>query len=399
MNHSRKAPFTRSPLAFSHAPIHVLASTLQDFLHFPDPYPLYAVMAALVANIAAGRPVWLLLVGPPSCGKTELLSSLLGLPNVIPGGSITGPGALLSGSRKRERTASSTGGLLREIGLRGALVIKEFTSILSLPGDTLRQILAAFREVYDGQYTRSVGTDGGSDLHWAGKAAILTGSTEAIDHHHQLVADMGERFVFYRYESSDGWSEAYKALSVDDPEQLSPILQAHVSAFFNDLDLSWEDPPVLPELDPRDRQRIIAFSQFAARGRSAVIRDDYSHEVIQASSGEYPVRLALALSQLLRALRFIGVDDADSWRIVRKLAFDSLPGPRRLTLLALLSGQRHTPAIAAQVRVSQSTVRRALEELSIHSLVTKQAEATWEVSDWAKDRLSEALNGTGIQRE
>jgi len=46
-----------------------------------------------------------------------------------------------------------------------------------------------------------------------------------MDHHTALANDMGERFIFYRYEASDGWSETYKALSVPDTDRLSPQLQ------------------------------------------------------------------------------------------------------------------------------------------------------------------------------
>lgn len=396
--HSRtKVSFTDNPIAFPLSPIHRLASRLQDYLHFPDPYPLYVLIGSLVANYAEGRPVWLMMIGPPSCGKSELLNSLLSLPGIKEGGSITGVGALLSGSKKRDRNSSSTGGLLREIGERGALVIKEFTSILSLPSETMRSVMAAFREVYDGRYTRSVGSDGGNDQQWIGKMAVLTGCTESIDHHHQLIADMGERFVFYRYEHSDGWSETYKALSVSNSEQLSNNLQALIVQFADEIGLDWSCPPILPELDSHDKQRLIAFSQFSSQGRSAVIRDSYTKEVIQASIGEYPIRMALALSQLLRSLRYIGVDDNDAWRIVRKTAFDSLPGSRRMTLLALLNGQTATSTIAAHARVSQTTARRSLEELEIHNVVNRLDTAQWRISEWAHDRLKEACNGTGLK--
>jgi hypothetical protein len=393
---TRKVPFSNSPLAHPLSPIHRLASSLQDYLHFPDPYPLYALIAALVGNYAEGRPIWLMLVGPPSCGKSELLNSLLGLPRIVEGGSITGPAALLSGSGKRDRAKDATGGLLRQVGERGALVIKEFTSILSLPHESMRQTLAAFREIYDGRWTRTVGTDGARSLHWQGKLALLTGCTESIDHHHALTSDMGERFMFFRYDSSDGWGETYKALTVAHPEQLSALLQGCINRFADECGLDWDAPPELPELDTHDRARLIAFSQFSSHGRSAVIRDPYSREIVQASTGEYPIRLALALGQMLRSLRFIGVDEPDCWRIVRKLAFDSIPGSRRLALMALLSGKQSTGTIAEYLRVSQSTVRRSLEELSVHSLVDRTDAAMWRISSWAKDRLAEACNGSGL---
>jgi len=392
---STKASFSSSPLAASTAPIHRLAASIQDYLHFPDPHPLYVVAAALVANYAVGRPVWLMLIGPSSCGKSELLNSLLSLPRIVEGGAVTGVGALLSGSRKKERTAESTGGLLRDIGDRGALVIKEFTSILSLPHETLRGVLAAFREIYDGRWTRPAGTDGGATLHWEGKMGFLTGCTEAIDHHAAMTAHMGERFLQYRYVTSDGWTETYKALSIANGETLSAQLQQLVLSFAENLGLDWDNPPELPELDSHDKQRLIAFAQFAAHGRSSVTRDSYTKEIIQASVGEYPMRLALVMGQLLSALRYIGVHETDSWQIICKCSFDSFPGNRRLAMLALLKGADSTVDIAEHIRVSQATAKRALEELKIYQLVDRPTPSTWAVSPWARTRLKEALNGTG----
>lgn len=396
---SRRASFSNSPLASPLSPIHRLAARLQDHLHFPDPYPLYVMMGALVSNYAVGRAVWLMLVGPPSCGKSELLQSLMSLPQTFEGGSINGQAALLSGSRKKERGSDSTGGLLHEIGPRGCLVIKEFNSILSLPFEAMKGVLTAFREVYDGSWTRPVGSDGAHREKWEGKLAFLTGCTENIDQHQALLAMMGDRFLYYRYEPSDGWSEAYKALGQDDCENLSQTLQALVVEFAEEIGLSWDIPPQLPALDQHDKTRLIAFAQIAARGRSSVIRSTYTHEIIQTSVGEYPTRLVKEFSQLLRAMRYIGVDDMDAWRIIGKCAFDTMPGVRRYCMLALFKGARLITKIADEVNVSQSTVRRALEELKIHNLVERD-ENGWQISDWMSERLREAMgSGPSLLRQ
>jgi hypothetical protein len=39
-----------------------------------------AVAATIVADLADGEPVWLLLIGPPSGGKTEIISPCFSLP-------------------------------------------------------------------------------------------------------------------------------------------------------------------------------------------------------------------------------------------------------------------------------------------------------------------------------
>jgi len=152
----------------------------------PDPGHLYVVLAAAVANLADGDPVWLLLVGPPSAGKTEVVSPLVRMPWAHSAATLT-EAALLSGTPKREVHASAKGGLLREVGDFGILVMKDFTSLLAQNRDTQAQVLAALREVFDGSWTRHVGTDGGRILEWKGKLGLIAGCTPTIDQHHAVI--------------------------------------------------------------------------------------------------------------------------------------------------------------------------------------------------------------------
>ena len=43
------------------------------------------------------------------------------------------------------------------------------------------EVLSALREIYDGKWTRYIGTDGGRPLHWEGKLGLVFGCTGAID--------------------------------------------------------------------------------------------------------------------------------------------------------------------------------------------------------------------------
>jgi hypothetical protein len=57
-------------------------AVFQRWLWLPDASAVYATLGAAAANYLDGTPVWLLLVGPPGSGKTELLGALLALPDV-----------------------------------------------------------------------------------------------------------------------------------------------------------------------------------------------------------------------------------------------------------------------------------------------------------------------------
>ncbi len=162
-----------------------------------------AVVATAAAERLAGDPLWLLLVSGSGNAKTETVQALSGAGAIVTS-TITSDGALLSASPRRERTKDATGGLLRSIGSRGVLVIKDVTSILSMNRDSRGTVLAALREIHDGRWERNVGTDGGRTLSWAGRLAIVGAVTTAWDRAHDVVAAMGDRFVVLRMDSSVG---------------------------------------------------------------------------------------------------------------------------------------------------------------------------------------------------
>jgi hypothetical protein len=112
-----------------------VVTTFQSSLFLPDPTILYVVAGAVAANRLDGDPVWLLVVGPPSSGKTEVLSSMSGLENVHPAATLT-EGALLSGTAQKDHAQDAKGGLLREIGEYGIVLAKDFGSVLSMNKDT-----------------------------------------------------------------------------------------------------------------------------------------------------------------------------------------------------------------------------------------------------------------------
>jgi hypothetical protein len=186
-------------------------ATFRKWLHMPDSAALLVTLATVAANRAPGDPVWLLLIGPPGGGKTENLAPLVRLPDCHMAATLT-EAALLSGTPKRE-AKDAKGGPLREIGDFGIIVAKDFGSVLSMHRDARAAVLAALREVYDGSWTRHVGTDGGRTLAWSGKIGLIAACTPVIDSQHAVIGSMGERFVFFRLPATDADAQARRALA------------------------------------------------------------------------------------------------------------------------------------------------------------------------------------------
>ena len=277
----------------------------------------------VAANRLDGDPVWLVLVGPPGGGKSEILTSVAGLRDVHPTATLT-EAALLSGTPRRERDAEAKGGLLRAIGDFG--ICKDFGSVLSMNRDARAAVLAALREVYDDSWTRHVGTGGGRTLTWSGKVGLVAGATPTIDRHHAVMGAMGERFVLFRLPEVDASEQARRALAHAGREkEMRQEIGATVAALF-DVPL-----PVPPPLDANESERLVSLATLVVRCRSAVERDGYSREVELIPEPEAPTRLAVVLERLLAGMDVIGVERSEGLarHRERRARQHPRPSPRR----------------------------------------------------------------------
>jgi hypothetical protein len=276
-------------------------AAFRQWLYLPDTGALDAVLGAVAANRLEGDPVWLLLVGPPGGGKSEILNAISGLQDAHPAGTLT-EASLLSGTPKRDHEDAAKGGLLRAIGDFGIIVAKDFGSVLSMNRDARAQLLAALREVYDTAWTRHVGTDGGRTLHWNGKVGMIGGVTPTIDRHHAVMGAMGERFVLYRLPEVDPSVQARQALKHAGKErQMRKQLAAAVAELF---DASERQPQGLTD---DEVTRLVSLATLVVRARSAVERDSYSREIELVPGPEAPTRIITVLDRMLAGLDVIGV--------------------------------------------------------------------------------------------
>jgi hypothetical protein len=389
--------------------IDAVIATFQRWLHLPDVTPLLAVLATVAANMLPGDPTWLLVVGPPSGGKTEILQAIRRVPKVFPAATLT-EAALLSGTPQKDKSKAAHGGLLLEIGGFGIILCKDFGSVLSMNRDTRAQLLAALREVYDGEWTRHLGTDGGKTLHWEGHVGLIAGCTGEIDRHHAVIAAMGERFLTCRLPELDAIKLATRALDhVGDMPQMRTELSAAVAGLFT--------VALVPAaLTGDDKQWLAQLSTLVVSCRSAVDRDGYTREVELIPGAEAPARLATSLARLLSGLQALGVTHKEARRVVASVAMDSMPAIRKTAFdfLATQSEPVVTDAVALAANYPKNTMQRTLEDLHAYDVVERgrkatkkkpadpsritaeeepaaNAQITWALSAWARE-LDEAIN-------
>jgi hypothetical protein len=356
--------------------------TYRRWLYLPDLGGLRVVLATIAANRLPQDPVWTLLVAPPSSGKTEIVMGCARLPDVYAAATLT-EAALLSGSPKKDRAASATGGLLRQIGEYGVMLHKDFGSVLSMHHDARAQVLAALREIYDGSWTRLLGVDGGRALHWEGKAGFIAGCTPTVDRHHAVMSQMGDRFLLYRLASVERDAQIDRSLTRGGGAKMRKELARSVCGFFAGLDAEREPRT----LQRTDIERLKVLALFATAVRSAVERDGYTRDIELVPDMEAPARLGNQLRGILDGLDVIGVDRHEAWPIVAKAAVDSVPSLRLKVIRSLLFREWvSTTDVEKATGYPNKTTRRTLEDLHAHGLVERQLGGKGEAHKW---RLAE----------
>jgi len=370
-------------------PIHCLVNEVRDYIYLTDPQPLYTVLGVIAANMISGNPVWLMIVGPPASGKTMMLMAARRIPGVHRADSISGPAALLSGTPRKEKSRDATGGLLHEMGPHGCLVIEDFTSaVLELPQDTKKQILTAFRLAHKGDYSRKLGNEGGREIHWSGKLALLAAGTTAADRMLAEVGPLGERWLIYRQPRTDGVGESKSELHDRKPQQTQKQFQEAVAAFMGVIGLNW---PCAMEGDrrcradhrhfeeeesrnysDREERRLIGMAQLVVKMRSGVYRHPWNREIEDKPEMESPPRVAGALGQFYLGLERIGLNEAERWSLVSKVAMDSCPSLRADVIRMATNGGVDLESIPGELHVGGGVVKRTVEELLAFGMVKRE---------------------------
>ena len=210
----------------------------------------------------------------------------------------------------------------------------------------------------------------------------MTDAVDVLD-----IGLMGERIVYYRLRSIDVEEERRTGLfaleNVGRQQEMRADIAETVDRFFSDLVLPSE--VVLPDSDGQDR--LVDLATIGTRCRSSVVRDSYRREIDLVPQPERVPRLLEQLTQLRAGLIAVGVPDDETWRLLGKVALDSMTGARRRVLDTLTSGSRvrATPAVAGFVQLPETTAKRQLEDMTAIGVVEHVGEfpQRWRLSEWA----------------
>lgn len=335
--------------------------------HLDDPgAPIFTLGVALSAQLD-GDPVWGMLVGASSGGKTEAIRLLDD--RAEPLDELTTAGLLTWIPAKGGRGHEA--GALRRIGARGLVTVSDFSTVLATSDRGGRdQLFASLRKVYDGAFTRNIGT-APHPLRWEGRATFVAGCTPAIDNYAAHADQLGPRWLYYRLREQDTETSrlrarrAQRAASDIDPRRKKARRLAggllHAAA---------RRLPAV-QVDEAALERLVDLAIVVCLGRAAVKRHGYGRREIDGlPTVESSPRVTLQLTALLRCLLALGLDEAPALRLCERAGLSSMPDIRRRVLAELAHGEELSVSdLARRCRAHRHPVRFALEELQTVDLV------------------------------
>jgi hypothetical protein len=359
------------------SPIENTLKIFREWLLLDNDIPVLAMLGTIAANMLSGDAIWLGIIAPPSSAKTEMLITLVNIPHTEMVGTLSVAG-LLSGTPQRQRAAGARGGLLQKIGTFGFLVLKDFGSILSMRPESKAELLAALREIYDGKWTRIIGADGGRVLQWSGKIGLLFGCTRVFDSYYGVIGELGDRFLLCRM----GPNKKQFLHSIKHANRAAQMRVQLVAAVTN---LFATPLPAPRDISDKEIKWLDDILQIVVRLRGAVKRDYRTRELEDIYGAEGTARLGKALERVLSGLDCLGIKRSRARRVVRTIAFDSVP-PNRLSayqhLKKIEPNCADTVTVAKAIKLPTTTARRALEELVIYGLAERDPQGQGKADLW-----------------
>jgi hypothetical protein len=291
-----------------------LKEEVQKYQYLEDTSIIDVSLATIIANrLKLGDPVWLIIIGASSGGKSQILRPLaLTDEKFLHRVDDLTENTFLSGLRAKEGEKTS---LLDRIGQQGMVVISDFTVIMSKSPETRASILSQFRMIYDGEMTKFSGNSP-KPLKWEGYLGVLAGSTPSIYSHFEEVSDMGERFIYWRMKEFDQKKATELALSRKVfGRELDIKLSDLYAEYIKDVVQTCIDKTiVLPE---EVTKRIIEVSMLAERVRTNAHKD-WKGIVNKIPVSAMPMRIALQLTAIAKGLGAIKLYESGKMQFSEK---------------------------------------------------------------------------------
>jgi hypothetical protein len=339
---------------------------LQTYIHLDDYGHIIFSLAVAVSSDLDGEPLWGMLVGPPSGGKSEAVKALDDSADEHVD-DITGPALLSWMPGKNPKPA----GILTRIPSRAFVTISDFSTVLATSDRGGRDTLfALLRRAYDGHVVREVGNSP-RPLTWTGRLTLLAAVTPAIDNFSSHTDALGPRWLYCRLPETDN---AHKKATVRKRRKIEGLADKQAEARRRASELVRVARRVVGdvELDDEMYDQLEDAAMLTCLGRAAVPRNAYGRREIDGIPViEEPARVTGQIVALAKALLALGVPRRQALALAGKCALDTVPQARLACLRQLAGG---VPMTVSEVRrrtgLNRHVARRALEDMEVLDLTT-----------------------------
>ena len=350
--------------------------------------PLKIALAIIASsNFRQKVMLWLLFVGVPSSGKTEILRLFKHSMSVYFLDSFT-LNAFISGERETEK--QKVHDLLPQINNK-CLIIKDWTVVFSLDERMTKKILGDMVGSYDEELTKFSTRRGQItyDSYFSQLGAITPAT---LNKHTNYLNMVGPRFIFYTMPdlNEEQEEQSFKNIfSQKDRKKTERELSQLISAYIDLLSLN---SPIVKEIDDKYQQEFRVASRLMARGRGIVIMNAaifekkegdniekiryYELEEVQI---EHPFRAIQQLILLAEYLAYVSNKEEitqEEMAIIKEVVISSMPAARSQALRVIINmGGVITAKILAEsdnFEKSTKTARRLLDELTYLKILKKE---------------------------
>jgi hypothetical protein len=351
-------------------------AVFDKWLTLDDPTVLDVILGTILAHRLKGDPLWLFLVGPPGGVKTELLRAFSPHPGVFAVSTLS-PSALISGYI----TEAADPSLLPKLDGR-VLVIKDFTAILQMQREARQEVISTLRDAYDGEACKVFGT--GETKSYRSRFGVVAATTPVLDEYSSINAMLGERFLRYRVGTGETLAKIDRAIcnATSEDTMRSELSRAACGVLVREA--------ATPSVPDAIAKRLKHLANFLATARSEVARDR-AGTVTYRPVPEIGTRVGKQLKKLALGIgmaRGLSVIDDDVYRLVVRVALDSLPSMRALILTelwALRANFQQTANIAEACELDTETCRRWLSDLRLLGIMEREIGSrnahSWRLTD------------------
>lgn len=351
-----------------------LAHYILEWYYEPDLEALRMTYSIICAHFALpDKPAWFFLLGNSGTGKTALAIEPCGkLPRTHLLSQVS-RNSFLSGYRGSDNSCK---GILQRGDASSSMVwlFQDFTSIISGDYNEMKKLAGIFREVWDGHTSKDTGNLG--KLDWTGRVTAIAAGTPAVERHWAAFRSLGERFITYRWRSTQNRQEAMRWVARQAPyrTQISKELCTRVT---NLLDARWlsklskaQDFSNLPEAF---FDKICILAELVSQLQTPVERD-FKGKVRYVPDAEFPSRLIAAAQYLIKGhMVFMGrpLVGPPELKLAKKLLLDSIPVHRRaiLDVLPLDGSPLNRNVLAKLTRVPKQSLYEEVEELAALDII------------------------------